>query len=43
MFRFLTSGESHGKCLDAIIEGMPAGFKLTQENICIKENALATH
>ena len=24
-FRFLTSGESHGKCLTAIIEGLPAG------------------
>ena len=24
-FRFLTSGESHGKCLTAIIEGVPAG------------------
>ena len=23
-FRFLTSGESHGKCLNAIIEGMPS-------------------
>ncbi len=23
-FRFLTSGESHGKCLTAIIEGVPA-------------------
>ena len=27
-FRFLTSGESHGKCLTAIIEGIPAGFKI---------------
>ena len=27
-FRFLTSGESHGKCLNAIIEGVPAGFKI---------------
>lgn len=24
-FRFLTSGESHGKCLTAIIEGVPSG------------------
>ena len=24
-FRFLTSGESHGMCLNAIIEGMPSG------------------
>lgn len=27
-FRFLTSGESHGKCLTAIIEGVPAGFRI---------------
>ena len=25
-FRFLTAGESHGKCLTAIIEGLPAGL-----------------
>ena len=25
LFRFLTSGESHGKCLTAIVEGMPSG------------------
>ena len=27
-FRFLTAGESHGKCLTAIIEGIPAGFEI---------------
>jgi len=27
-FRFLTSGESHGKCLNAIIDGIPAGFAI---------------
>lgn len=27
-FRFLTSGESHGKCLNGIIDGIPAGFKI---------------
>ena len=27
-FRFLTSGESHGKCLNAIIEGLPAGIRI---------------
>ena len=27
-FRFLTSGESHGKCLTAIIDGIPAGFDI---------------
>lgn len=26
--RFLTSGESHGKCLNAIIEGIPYGYEL---------------
>lgn len=28
-FRFLTAGESHGKCLMAIIEGLPAGFEIS--------------
>ncbi|MDD3150870.1 MAG: chorismate synthase [Candidatus Gastranaerophilales bacterium] len=32
-FRFLTSGESHGKCLNAIIEGIPAGFEISEEDI----------
>lgn len=27
-FRFLTSGESHGKCLSGIIDGVPAGFEI---------------
>lgn len=27
-FRFLTAGESHGKCLSAIIEGVPAGLSI---------------
>ncbi len=27
-FRFLTSGESHGQCLNAIIEGLPFGYEL---------------
>ncbi len=26
--RFLTAGESHGQCLTAIVEGIPAGLKL---------------
>ena len=26
--RFLTSGESHGKCLNAIIDGIGANFEL---------------
>ena len=32
-FRFLTSGESHGKCLTAIIEGVPAGLRIKPEVI----------
>jgi len=28
MFRFLTAGESHGQCLTAIVEGLPAGLKI---------------
>lgn len=32
-FRFLTSGESHGKCLTAIIEGIPAGFRIKTDII----------
>lgn len=32
-FRFLTAGESHGKCLTAIVEGVPAGFNINTENI----------
>lgn len=27
-FRFLTAGESHGQCLTAIIEGVPAGINI---------------
>lgn len=32
-FRFLTSGESHGKCLTAIIEGVPAGIRIKSDVI----------
>ncbi len=32
-FRFLTAGESHGKCLTAIIEGVPAGIEIDTEFI----------
>lgn len=32
-FRFLTSGESHGKCLTAIIEGIPSGFEIDPDFI----------
>ncbi len=33
MFRFLTAGESHGKGLVVIIEGIPAGLSLDDEYI----------
>ena len=28
MLRYFTAGETHGKCLTAIIEGIPSGLKL---------------
>lgn len=33
MLRFLTAGESHGKALTAIIEGLPAGLPLSEDDI----------
>ncbi len=33
MIRFLTAGESHGRCLVAIIEGVPAGLGISAEDI----------
>ncbi|MBC8448415.1 MAG: chorismate synthase [Chloroflexi bacterium] len=33
MLRFLTAGESHGPCLIAIIEGLPAGLLVDEETI----------
>lgn len=33
MLRFLTAGESHGPCLVAIVEGLPAGLPLRPEDI----------
>jgi len=35
MFRFLTAGESHGKALVVIIEGLPAGLPLTEDYIAL--------
>src|SRR2546422_6102151 len=32
-FRFLTAGESHGECLTAIIDGVPAGLPLAEADI----------
>lgn len=33
MLRYLTAGESHGKCLVAILEGLPAGLPLEPERV----------
>jgi len=33
MLRYLTSGESHGKALIAILEGIPAGLRLSNKDI----------
>ena len=33
MLRYLTAGESHGLCLTAVLEGMPAGLPLKAEEI----------
>lgn len=33
MLRYFTAGETHGKCLITIIEGMPAGVKIDIEKI----------
>ncbi|MDO9107532.1 MAG: chorismate synthase, partial [Coriobacteriia bacterium] len=31
--RYVTSGESHGRVLTAVVTGVPAGISLTQEAI----------
>lgn len=31
MIRYLTAGESHGPCLTALLEGVPAGLKITED------------
>ncbi len=33
MLRYLTAGESHGKCLVAILEGIPSGLGIEEEDI----------
>ena len=33
MLRYLTAGESHGACLVAVLEGMPAGLPLAASDI----------
>ncbi|OGW23987.1 MAG: chorismate synthase [Nitrospirae bacterium GWC2_42_7] len=36
MIRFLTAGESHGKALTGILEGIPSGFSVLSEEIDIE-------
>lgn len=36
MLRFLTAGESHGRALVAILEGMPAGLALSEDDIAVE-------
>jgi chorismate synthase len=36
MLRFLTAGESHGPALTAILEGIPAGLRLTAEDVNVQ-------
>ena len=38
MFRFLTAGESHGKGLIAVLEGIPAGLSISEEYIATDLN-----
>src|SRR3990170_9037980 len=33
MLRFLTAGESHGKALTAVVEGVPAGLRLSEDDL----------
>ena len=33
MLRFLTAGESHGKALTAVLEGLPAGLRLSEDDL----------
>jgi len=34
-FRFLTAGESHGPMLGAVVEGVPAGLALTEDDLAV--------
>ena len=33
MLRWMTAGESHGEALTAVMEGVPAGVRVTSEDI----------
>ncbi|MEX2273481.1 MAG: chorismate synthase [Vicinamibacterales bacterium] len=36
MLRFLTAGESHGRALTAIVDGLPAGLEVTEDAIAVE-------
>jgi chorismate synthase len=36
MLRFLTAGESHGRALTVIVDGLPAGLQVTEDAIAIE-------
>ena len=36
MLRYLTAGESHGKCMIVILDGIPAGLRLTEGMIALE-------
>jgi len=36
MLRYLTSGESHGKCMLVIVDGVPAGLKIDKKKIDVE-------
>ncbi|HLA37206.1 MAG TPA: chorismate synthase [Candidatus Brocadiales bacterium] len=33
MLKYITTGESHGKCLTAVVEGLPSGLRIAVETI----------
>ncbi|MDD5088188.1 MAG: chorismate synthase [bacterium] len=35
MIRYLTAGESHGECLVGILEGLPAGLAISEDDIAL--------
>src|SRR5690242_8298839 len=36
MFEFYTAGESHGKALSVIVDGVPAGLSLREDEIAVQ-------
>ncbi|HHT9117452.1 MAG TPA: chorismate synthase, partial [Candidatus Hypogeohydataceae bacterium YC38] len=36
MLKYITTGESHGKCLIAVVEGLPSGLRIDTETINVE-------